>query len=81
MSAIDNLPTVACLQTWIIGMWIIMDNRLGGVDNICVLGMRSQDQPLDTVRVADQHGTYRRHGVISKHVFITLWDNGALYSS
>ena len=41
MSAIDNLPMVACFQTWTIGKWIIMDNRLGGVDNICVLRRRT----------------------------------------
>ena len=41
MRAIDNMPTVACFWTWIIGKWIIMDNRLGGVDNICVLRRRT----------------------------------------
>ena len=41
MSAIDNMPTVACFRTWTIGKWIIMDNRLGGVDNICVLRRRT----------------------------------------
>ena len=45
------------------------------------LGMRSQDQPLDTVKVADKRVTDRSHDVISKQVSITLWDNGALYSS
>ena len=57
---------------------MVKDNRLGGwITFVCSdaarLGMRSQDQPLDTVRVADQHGTDRRHGMISKQVFITLW--------
>ena len=76
MSAIDNMPTVACFRTWTIGKWIIMDNRLGGVDNICVLRRRTARNAVtrpttehsEGGRSADKRGTDRRHGVITKQV-------------
>ena len=76
MSAIDNMPTVACFQTLIIGKWIIMDNRLGGVDNICVLRRRTARNAVtrpttghsEGDRSADKRHTDRGPSVITKQV-------------
>ena len=67
------MPTVACFWTWIIGKWIIMDNRLGGVDNICVLRRRTARNAVtrpttghsEGGRSEDKHGTDRRHGALA----------------
>ena len=56
MSAIDNMPMVACFWTWIIGKWIIMDKRLGGVDNICVLRRRTARKAVTRPTTGNSEG-------------------------
>ena len=75
---------------------MVKDNRLGGVDNICVLRRRTARNAVtrpttehsEGGRSADKRGTDRRHGVITKQVQpilyvynITLGDWEVLYSS
>ena len=73
---------------------MVKDNRLGGVDNICVLRRRTARNAVtrpttehsEGGRSADERGTDRRHGVIKNKcnpycMFITLGDWEVLYSS
>ena len=74
---------------------MVKDNRLVGVDNICVLRRRTARNAVtrpttghsEGGRSADKRGTDRRHGIITKQVqpihcmFITLEDWEVLYSS
>ena len=55
---------------------MVKDNRLGGVDNICVLRRHTARNAVtrpttghsEGGRSADKHGTDRRHGIITKQV-------------
>ena len=55
---------------------MVKDNRLGGVDNICVLRRRTARNAVtrpttehsEGGRSADKRGTDRRHGIITKQV-------------
>ena len=57
---------------------MVKDNRLGGVNNICVLKRRMARNAVtrptarhsEDGRIADKHGTDRRHGVITSVIFI-----------
>ena len=60
---------------------MVKDNRLGGVDNICVLRRRTARNAVtrpttghsEGGRSEDKHGTDRRHGMITKQVQLLLY--------
>ena len=70
---IKLLQTVLYLESWQL-LIMVKDNRLGGVDNICVLRRRMARNAVtrpttghsEDGRSEDKRGTDRRHGVITK---------------
>ena len=69
---IKLLQTVLYLESWQL-LIMVKDNRLGGVDNICVLRRRTARNAVtrpttghsEGGRSEDKHGTDRRHGAFA----------------
>ena len=69
---IKLLQTVLYLESWQL-LIMVKDNRLGGVDNICVLRRRTARNAVtrpttghsESGRSEDKHGTDRRHGAFA----------------